>query len=75
MTDVISINSERNMTVEEKLSKVVKVLKICGGYDVSTGEKAALIRETLRFLGESPSITPLIKSQASQTKPGLQTSP
>jgi hypothetical protein len=57
MDNVISI---KPMTTEDKLAGVINVLKICGGFDISTADKISLIRETLRNLGENPTVTPMI---------------
>jgi len=50
--------------LEMKYKHLVDVLKQCGGFDLSTTDKISLIRQTLRDLGESPTITPMIPSRS-----------
>jgi hypothetical protein len=50
--------------IYKKYGVAIETLRKCGGFDLSTGEKISLIRQTLRELAESPTITPVIKPKS-----------
>jgi len=60
-TNVVSIEAP---SMEIKYKYLISVLQKCGGFDLSTADKIFLIRNTLRELGEEPTVTPMIPSRS-----------